>query len=373
MESRRHWVDQVKRVVVKIGSRALVDERNRLDQDRVASLVEQMARVRHAGRELICVSSGSVAAGLGELGLDERPRSVPGQQAAAAIGQARLIGLYREQFALARLTIGQVLLSHADLHSRQRHLNARNTFSHLLARGAVPIVNENDTVAIDEIRFGDNDVLSALVAMLVRADAMIMLTTVDGLLDGPPEDGGSIIDTVSEIDDSIRTLAGAPGSPIARGGMRTKIQAADMVTRAGEYCVIGNAHSENVLERMLRGEPLGTVFEPRPRRMAGRKRWIAFFDHPRGEVHIDGGAAEALRRQGSSLLAAGITSITGAFERGAPVRIVDPDGHEIGRGLANYEAEELRRIAGMRSDQIAETLGVCEYDEVIHRDNLVMR
>jgi glutamate 5-kinase len=348
-----------------------VDAQNHLDEAQVARLVEQMAAVQRGGRELVCVSSGAIAAGMGELGLAARPRELPGQQAAAAVGQARLIGLYRELFARHGLPVGQVLLSHADLHSRARHLNARNTFSRLLGAGAVPIVNENDTVAVEEIRFGDNDVLSALVAMLVRADALILLTTVDGLLERP-EQGGAVIESVLAITEAIRAAAGASDSPLARGGMRTKVQAAEMVTRAGEVCVIANGRSANVLPRLLQGERLGTIFLPQPRRMAGRKRWIAFFDHPRGELQVDAGAARALREQGGSLLAIGITAVRGAFERGAPVRILDAAGSEIGRGLVNFPADQLGRILGLRSDQFAAALGACEFEEVIHRDNLVL-
>ncbi|MHC5002744.1 MAG: glutamate 5-kinase, partial [Planctomycetota bacterium] len=286
-ETTRAWTGQARRVVVKIGSRALVDERNRLDEAQVARLVDQMAAVRAEGRQVVCVSSGAIAAGLGEMGLDRRPRQVPAQQAAAAIGQARLVGLYRELFARHDLHVGQVLLSHGDLHSRQRHLNARNTLSRLLRDGIVPIVNENDTVAVEEIRFGDNDVLSALVAMLVRADALVILTTVDGLLDRAPDQGGRVISTVRAITEDLRSLGGGSDSSIARGGMRTKLEAAEMVTRAGEHCIVANGRTPDVLLRVLAGEPLGTAFCPLERRMAGRKRWIAFFDHPRGELRVD--------------------------------------------------------------------------------------
>jgi glutamate 5-kinase len=294
-------------------------------------------------------------------------------QAAAAIGQARLIGLYRRCFAAHGLPIGQVLLTHGDLRSRHRHLNARNTFSRLLSSGCVPIVNENDTVAVDEIRFGDNDLLSALVAMLVRADLLVMLTTVDGLHDRPPEQGGAVIDTVSRITERIHAMAGGAASAVAVGGMRTKVQAAEMVTQAGEFCVIANGRRPRVISHILAGERIGTVFEPGERRMAGRKRWIAFFDHPRGELHVDEGAAAALCHGGRSLLAVGITSVVGRFGRGTPVRIIGPDGQEIARGLVNYDAEELGRIAGLQTGQVVQALGGPAYGEVVHRDNLVLR
>ncbi len=371
-ETQRAWVASVKRVVIKIGSRVLVDERHQLDEDQIARLVDQMARLRAAGKEVICVSSGAIAAGLNDLGLSARPVSLPAQQSAAAIGQARLIGLYRQLFAVHGLAIGQVLLSHADLHSRQRHLNARNTMSHLLSCKAVPIVNENDTVAVEEIRFGDNDVLSALVSMLVRADALIVLSSIDGLMAGPDR-SSHLLPRVTEITDEIRALAGGSGTGVGVGGMRTKIEAADMMTRAGGWCVVANGRTEEVLPRILAGETLGTVFEPGERKMAGRKQWIAFFDHPQGSLQIDAGAVRALREQGRSLLAIGITAVMGSFQPGSPVRIVSADGLEIGRGLVNFSADELERIKGRRSDQIAQLLERVDFEEVIHRDNLVLR
>jgi glutamate 5-kinase len=370
--TQRDWVGRVRRVVVKIGSGVLVDQDNRLDESRVATLVDQMAAIRHAGGDIVCVSSGAVAAGVADLGLDSRPDDLPSLQAAAAIGQARLVDLYRRLFHGHGLAIGQVLLTHGDLQTRDRHLNARNTFSRLLRCGAVPIVNENDTVAVEEIRFGDNDKLSALVAMLLRADALIMLTTVDGLLTSTESGNGRLVPTVKEITPEIRALAGGSTSGIAVGGMQTKIEAADMVTRSGEHCVVADGRRPGVLTAIMDGEAIGTVFEPAPERMADRKRWIAFFDHPRGELQVDAGASRALRQEGRSLLPIGMTAVSGTFERGAPVRIVDDAGREIGRGLVNYAAHELGRIVGLRSEEIADVLGVCEYEEVVHRDNLVL-
>jgi glutamate 5-kinase len=285
--ARAEWVDDTRRIVVKIGSRVLVDERYRLQEEQLESLTAQMARLQHAGREVVCVSSGAVAAGLDGLGSAGRPRDLPSLQAAAALGQARLIGLYRAAFAAHGLPSAQVLLTHADLRARERHLNARNTFNRLLAGGIVPIVNENDTVAVEEIRVGDNDLLSALVACLVRADVLVLLTVADGLMSRPPGQAGEIVPVVERITAETHAMAGDPGSPVSTGGMRSKIQAADMVTRAGERAVIANGCLPDVLDRLFAGEPLGTVFEPRPQRLEGRKRWIAFFDHPRGELEVD--------------------------------------------------------------------------------------
>ncbi len=371
---RRDWVDHTRRVVVKIGSRVLVDENHLLNEDHVADLVRQMAKLRSGGREIVCVTSGAIAAGLSALGRRDRPRDLPSLQAAAAIGQARLIGLYRELFAAHGLSVAQVLLTHADLRARERHLNARNTFNQLLGCGIVPIVNENDTVAVDEIRVGDNDLLSALVACLVRAHLLVLLTDTYGLMSRPPNragDGG-LVRVVEQVTPEIHAMAGRSESQIATGGMQSKVQAAEMVTRAGERAVIAHGRTPDVLERILAGEPLGTVIQPRPQRMGGRKRWIAFFDHPRGQLHVDAGAARALVGEGRSLLAVGVTAVEGDFDRGASVRIIDPGGAEIARALVNYAADALRRIAGCHSSRIAEILGCCEYEEVVHRANLVL-
>ncbi|MHC4948686.1 MAG: glutamate 5-kinase [Planctomycetota bacterium] len=367
----RSRLREARRVVVKIGSRALVDHESRLEEDRLAALVDQMAGLRGGGREVVCVSSGAVAAGLRELGCERRPADLPTLQAAAAVGQARLMELYRRSFAAHDLVVAQVLLTHADLRARERHLNARNTLSRLLRRGVVPVINENDTVAVDEIRVGDNDLLSALVACLVRADALVLLTGADGLLTRPPGEGGRLVPRVERITHDIRAMAGGAGSDVATGGMRSKLEAVEIVTRAGERAVIANAREPDVLGRLFAGETLGTLFDPRERRLADRKRWIAFFDHPRGALHLDGGAVDAVRA-GRSLLAIGIRRAEGRFDRGAPVRLLDPDGVEIGRGLVNYPSDDLDRITGLRSDAIAGVLGTCEYEEVVHRDNLAV-
>ena len=376
------WVDDTRRIVVKIGSRVLVDETHMLDEPSVHALTRQMAALHAGGREVICVSSGAIAAGLADLGFSDRPRDLPSLQAAAALGQSRLIGLYRRFFAEHGIAAAQVLLTRADLQVRARHLNARNTFSRLLRAGVVPIVNENDTVAVDEIRVGDNDLLSALVACLVRADVLVMLTTVDGLMTRPPvasaggesggESGGELIAVVDRITPETHAMAGESESAVATGGMRSKLQAAQMVTTAGERAVIANGRTPDVLTRIFKGEQVGTVFEPRPQRLDGRKRWIAFFDHPRGDIEIDAGAAKALRTDGRSLLAVGITAVRGTFDRGDSVRIVDTDGTEMGRALVNYPSDEVVRILGCKSGEIVKILGCCEYEEVVHRDNLVL-
>ncbi|MCA9290749.1 MAG: glutamate 5-kinase [Phycisphaerales bacterium] len=368
--SERTCIRDTRRVVVKIGSRTLVDDEHTLDIPRVHDLVDQMAALRHRGLEVICVSSGAVAAGLRELGTTTRPTDLPGVQAAAAIGQAALIGIYRERFRAAGIAIGQVLLTHADLRAHERHLNARNTFFRLLAAGTVPIVNENDTVAVDELRFGDNDRLSALVCALTGADGLIMLTTADGLMTSP--DSNTLVPEVERVDDTIRAMAGGSDSDLGTGGMRSKVDAAAIVAQAGEWSIVANGHAPDVLRRLLDGEPLGTLFWPRAARLPGRKRWIAFFDHPRGDLVVDDGARDAIRTRGGSLLPIGVRQVRGDFERGEPVRIIDLAGTELGRGLVNHPADDIRRLLGCRSDEIVTILGRAEAVEVVHRDNLVL-
>ncbi|MDD8045095.1 MAG: glutamate 5-kinase [Verrucomicrobiota bacterium] len=373
-QASRNWIDQVRRVVIKIGSRALVRDDSHLDHPQIESLVEQMQALIKGGRQVICVSSGAVAAGVADLGLRCRPRDLPGLQAAASAGQAHLISFYRDCFARYGIPVGQVLLTHADLRQRERHLNARNTLSYLLEAGAIPIINENDTVAVEEIKVGDNDILSALVMTLVQADLLIMLTTADGLYSRPPGvDPGPLIPRVSEISPMIEAMAGGAGSSVGTGGMRSKIEAARMVMRAGERMVIANARTPGILEKIFAGSATCTFFEPASPRLAGRKRWIAFFHHPRGVITVDPGAVKALRERGGSLLAIGVKRVEGSFLRGAPVTIVSDGGEEIGRGLVNYPAEELVQIQGKRSADFMKLIGHCEYEEVIHRDNLVLR
>ena len=279
--------------------------------------------------------------------------------------------LYRRAFLEHGHRVAQILLTHADLRSRERHLNARNTVTRLLEAGITPIVNENDTVAVDEIRFGDNDLLASLVGALIGAEMLVILGTVDGLLSKPPGHDGTVVRTVTEIDESIRSMVGG-GTAFGRGGMGSKLDAADMIARCGGTTVFASARERDVLPRVCAGEAIGTTFLPRGEGMPGRKRWIAFFDRPQGQLHLDHGATRAITDQGRSLLAVGVRSTDGRFERGAPVRLLDPTGREIARGLVNYPADDLRRIQGQPSEAIPGLLGRREYDEVVHRDNLVM-
>ena len=350
----------------------LVDDSYRLDESRIALLVGQIVRVRESGRQVVLVSSGAIAAGLPDLKLDRRPTDLPSLQAAAAMGQARLIELYRDLFGAHGVAVGQALLTHGDLRDRDRHLNARNALNRMLEAGAVPIVNENDTVAVDEIRVGDNDQLSALVGNLVRADLVALFTTVDGLYTAHPDRGGVLVPSVEAVTGAVRAMADGPGDGVGTGGMRTKLDAAEICLRGGERLVIANGYEPDALVRLLDGEPLGTVFESAGDPMGGRKRWIAFFQKPSGTVTVDEGAARAMRERGGSLLAIGVIGVEGGFARGDLVSVQGPGGDEIARGLVNYSSADLTRIIGKRSDEIAAVLGSCEYGEVVHRDNLVL-
>jgi glutamate 5-kinase len=368
----RSWFSAIRRCVIKIGSQALLDEAQRLDERPIISLVKQVSALRAQGREVVLVSSGAVAAGLPGLNLDRRPTDLPSLQAAAAVGQAQLMEVYRRHFFAHGIVVAQVLLTHPDLRSRERQLNARNTLNRLLQAGVVPIINENDTVAVDEIRVGDNDILSALVATMLHADVVILLTSASGVYDGPPSSGGKVIPTIARVDDAVYALVSPTRTSVGVGGMRTKLQAADMMARCGEHAIIAGAAEPNVLIRLFAGEAIGTQFLPREEKLEGRKRWIAFFDRPRGALHVDDGAAKALTTNGKSLLPIGIRLVEGTFDRGDPVRILDAGGREIARGLVNYSAEHARAIAGRASKDIAAILGVCEFPEVVHRDNLVL-
>ncbi|MEM7228742.1 MAG: glutamate 5-kinase [Planctomycetota bacterium] len=370
--TREHRPGGWNRVVVKLGSHAVVDADGRIDEGRCRAYVDQMIKLHRSGVDVICVSSGAVAAGLSDLGLAQRPTDLPSLQAAAAIGQARLVERYRQYFQAADIRVAQVLLIHDDLRHRERHLNARYTLERLLQARIVPIINENDTVSVAEMRFGDNDALSALVAMLLHADALVMLTNTDGILDFTTAVDGERVPFAVGVSNAIRELVQPGQSSFGRGGMMSKLDAADMVTSCGACCHIAHAEMPDVLTRLWEGESVGTTFAPAERRLSPRKRWIAFFDHPQGTVRLDDGAVEAVRDRGRSLLAVGVVAVDGTFDRGAPVRLVDSSGREIGRGLTSFDADDLRAIAGQASEAIDRILGRCEYAEVIHRDNLAL-
>jgi glutamate 5-kinase len=356
---RSELLKHVSRLVVKLGTGVLTDARNQPDPAQLEQLVGQVAALRQAGREVVLVTSGAVGAGMGALGFDKRPADLAELQACAAVGQSRLMATYGQLFARFGLHVAQVLLTHDDLQDHDRHLNARHTLVTLLGRGVVPVINENDAVSFTELKFGDNDRLSALVAALLPADLLVILTTVDGVIENFGQPTARPLATIEHIDDTVEKMAGGTGSATAVGGMASKIQAAKIVRRAGIPLVIASGRKRTVLADILAGAEEGTLFVPQPNKLKGRKRWIAFFHHPRGSLFVDDGAKRALRDGGKSLLPPGIARCDGEFAAGDIVRICDPDGTEFARGLARFAAAEIRAGRLPRS-------------EVVHRDDLVI-
>ena len=362
----------VKRIVVKVGTSTLTYETGKLNLERLDSLVRELADLTNQGKEVILVTSGAVGAGLGRLGLSEKPKTVPEKQAAAAIGQGVLLHMYEKLFAEYNQIAAQILLTRDDIGDRRRYLNARNTINSLFNYGVIPIVNENDTIAVDEIRLGDNDTLAALVAGLADAELLAILSDIEGLYNANPRRNKSanLISEVTEITNEMEKLAGEPGSKYGTGGMYTKLQAAKICMNSGIPMVLASGAKPQVLHGLLRGERIGTMFFPKEHWLHGRKRWIAFGSDVQGELTVDLGAANAIIEKGKSLLPAGVVAVTGTFEAGNIVSIKNNQGKEIARGIVNYSAADLKRIMGMKSVQIAEVLGVKDYDEIVHRDNM---
>ncbi len=359
--------------VVKVGTNVLASADGRLDHERIDHLAEQIAAVASTGRRVALVSSGAVGAGIGQLGWKGRPDSLPQLQAAAAVGQAYLIRAYNERFRSHGWHAAQLLLTHEDFDHRTRYLNMRNTLSALFDAKSVPIINENDTISIDEIKFGDNDRLAAMVANLLQAQLLVILSVVDGLYQGDPHapGAGEPIRVVSDLDEEVLGLARSSKSTLGTGGMRSKLQAARLVTCAGGSVIIAGGRSEAPLKAILRGEPVGTLFLPNGKSRTARHRWIGLTARPKGHMVVDQGARNALESGNGSLLAIGLVDAHGEFEKGDVVGVQDPDGNEFARGLSNYSTEEALRIRGLRNEQVRQILGT-QYDEVIHRDNLVL-
>lgn len=347
------------RIVVKLGTGVLTDRRKQIDPGQLKQLAAQIAAARKAGKQIVIVSSGAVGAGMGLLGYEKRPSELAEQQACAAVGQPRLMAHYGEKFVEHGLHVAEVLLTHDDLEHHERHLNARNTLVTLLSHGVIPIINENDAVSLAELKFGDNDKLSALVAALLPADLLVILTTVDGVLENFGKANPRTISAIERIDEVIEKLAGGTTSETAVGGMKSKIEAARIAIRSGIPLVIASGRKKDVLENILSGEDEGTLFVAQPDRMQGRKRWIAFFHHPKGALTVDGGARRALREAGKSLLPPGVVRCDGDFEAGDVVRICDADGTEFARGIARFGAAEIRDRRPARV-------------ELVHRDDLVI-
>lgn len=361
-------------VVVKVGTRVLTRQDGSLDRDRIAELAGEMAKLsRH--RRVALVSSGAVGAGMNGLDMTSRPRDLATLQAVAAVGQTRLIEAYDDTLRKAGLHAAQVLLTAEDLNDRTRYLNVRNTLFSLMRLKAIPIINENDTVAVEELMasFGDNDRLAALVANLLQAPLLIVLSDVNGLYDGDPQRAESkVIPTVASIDEEILGLACSSHSGVGKGGMSSKLGAAKIVTSAGENMIIASGREPEVLSRIMDGEPLGTLFTAQGKAVTSYKRWLGFSAQPQGKLFLDAGACRAISANGRSLLAIGVTRVEGHFVKGDVLALVSHDGREIARGLCNYSAQELRAIAGRNSDDFQELLGHCPYQELIHRDNLAV-
>jgi glutamate 5-kinase len=371
---RKEVLKNVKRVVIKIGSQVLTDAEGSLDLACIAQICDDIAALRQKGLQVIVVSSGAIAAGRSELGLKEKPKTIPQKQAAAAIGQTRLMQTYEKGFAPHGLKPAQVLLTSEDLASRDRFLNARATLDTLLGYGIVPVINENDTVVVDEIKFGDNDNLSALVTNVAEAQLLVILTDVEGFYNADPrkDPGARLIPLVKGITREVERLAGGSGSSFGTGGMATKVAAAKKAGKNGVPTIMVPGKQEGVIAAALSGEDVGTMFLPNSDGLTRRKHWIAYTLKPTGRIVVDEGAREVLLKKGKSLLPSGVVRVEGRFERGACVRVCGPDEVEIARGLSDYSSVEISRLAGRKSREIETILGYRYGDVVIHRDNLVV-
>ncbi|MCC5947954.1 MAG: glutamate 5-kinase [Nitriliruptoraceae bacterium] len=360
--------------VVKVGSSSLRGEDGRLDRGQVDNLAMQLVHAREAGTRVVLVSSGAVAAGMGLLGLERRPVDLPTLQAAAAVGQSELIQAYQRTLQQQGLTGAQILLGQDDFVRRGRYLNARTSIQRLLELGALPIINENDAIATEELAYGDNDHLAALVASMLDADLLALLSDVDGLYDRPPaEPGAVLIDRVDDPDALDLERIGGAGSYVGSGGMRTKVVAGRVAVASATHAVIAHARAPDVLAQVLGGGSVGTWFVAQPRRVEARRLWIGFALRVHGRIEVDAGAAGALRTRGVSLLGVGITGAEGDFAAGDAVEVVDPDGHTVARGLSNYDVADVRAMAGRSTQRALTELGPAYTREVIHRDDLVVR
>ena len=369
----RQKITKTKRLVVKVGSALVTNNGAGLSEAFIANCASQIAALHEQGREVVLVSSGAIAAGMQRLGWATRPHAVHELQAAAAVGQMGLAQAYETQFSALNLKTAQILLTHEDLADRTRYLNARTTLITLLSLGVVPIINENDTVVTDEIKFGDNDTLGALVANLVEADALVILTDQQGLYSADPRKDASaqLISEGDASDTRFEAMAGGAGSGISKGGMITKIRAAQRAARSGAHTLIASGHEHEVLQRLMAGEALGTLLVAAATPLAARKQWLADHLQTAGSLTLDDGALAALHA-GRSLLPIGVINVEGEFSRGAAVACRDKSGREIARGLINYPGSDSRRIAGKASNEIEALLGYVDEQELIHRDNLVL-
>jgi glutamate 5-kinase len=368
-------------VVVKVGTNVVTSADGKLDFARLQALADQVQRIRQPDRKVALVSSGAIGAGIGQLGLDRRPSDLRHLQACAAVGQGFLMRAYQECLARHDTHTAQILLTAGDFDNRTRYLNARNTILTLFEWNCLPIINENDTISVAEIKFGDNDHLAAMVTNLLQAPLLVLLTVVDGLYasDPTPDSGNTPLQTVPCIDSSIMEMAGDSRSSLGTGGMRSKLRAARLATAAGESVLIANGTQPGVLDAIFAAEPVGTLFLPHGSAVPAWKRWLGYAARPKGRLIVDGGARQAVQHKGRSLLPIGMVGVTGpygeehvSFGKGDVVALCDTAGTEFARGLTNYSAADAKRICGLRTEQIGELLGTLTYDEVVHRDNLVV-
>lgn len=376
MDQRLHKPDILRRtrcVVVKVGSSTLSDSSG-IKRDRVASIARHLSALHASGKDVVLVTSGAVAAGMTRLGLTGQPKTIPLKQAAAAVGQIALMAQYEGDFSAYGVRVGQILLTHDDLASRKRYLNAKHTMRTLLEAGALPIVNENDTVAVEEIQLGDNDNLSAQVAVLIEADLLVILSDIDGLFDKDPRfhPGAELVPLVSRFDESLLASGGTAG-PLGRGGMASKLQAAYKAALSGIPTILADGRKEDVIARVFEAHTdIGTLFLPVADRLGSRKHWIAYTLKPAGALVVDAGASAAIKEQGRSLLSPGINDVRGMFDEGECVLCLDETGKAFAKGLVNYNSDALKRIKGARTSQIEQILGYKVSDEVIHRDDLAL-
>ena len=374
-KSCREALKKAKRIVVKVGTSTITYANGKRNFSQIDRLARELSDLQNQGKEMILVSSGAVAVGVDRLGLPAKPATIPGKQACAAVGQGVLMHTYEKLFADYGQIVAQVLITRTEAIDRHRYTNCRNTFMTLLQQGVIPIVNENDVVALDELKIGDNDNMSALVAGIVDADLVIILSDIDGLYTANPatHPEATLVHTVQEITPEIEASAGGVGSSRGTGGMATKIQAAKAATNSGIQLVIASGTEKNAIPRILQGEEIGTLFVSRENRLQFRKRWLAFGAKIQGSIVVDDGCAKAIRKAGGcSILPAGIYQVVGDFQSGSTISVIDKEGHELARGLVHYTAAELEKIKGCKSSDIEGILGHKNYDEVIHRDDLVI-
>lgn len=373
-ENKRSRFNIARRIVVKVGSSSIAYPTGKLNLFQIESLVRQLSNLHNQGRDVLLVTSGAIGTGAGRLGLARRPRTIPAKQAAAAVGQGILMHIYEKIFSEYGVTAGQVLLTREDFSDRRRFLNARNTLHALLQFGVIPVINENDTVAVDEIKLGENDTLSALVAGLVDAELLVLLSDIQGLCTADPrrDPGACLIREVPEITPEIESLAGGAGSKLGSGGMATKISAARIAAHSGVSTVLACADEKDIILKVISGEQVGTVFWPCGNKLENRKQWIAYSSAVCGKIRVDEGAAAAMLKHGKSLLPSGVTGVEGQFDIGSTVSIVGPDNQEIARGITSYSSAEIDQIKGVQTGEISRILGHKDYDEIVHRNNMAL-